>query len=166
MLNATCANVDDIKFIVSVQPLPHVQRFIRQASAQDVAARMNNPDETYLIARDDVQGDVGFANLRGLQNPNKSVELCEFAIGEAGLGFGGQFLRTILSLAFIDLDTHRIWLDVFPENSHARSLYKKHGFLEEGTMRDAYYWQGKFQSSVLMSLLAPEFRTDGRQRKS
>lgn len=165
MLSVTYANVDDVAFIISVQELPHVQRFIRQASAKDIAARLNNPDETYLLARDDVRGEVGFAYLRGLQSPNKSVELCEVAIGKAGMGYGGQFLSAILSLVFNDLDKNRVWLDVFPENSNAWRLYKQHGFVEEGMLREAYFWKGNFQSSVLMSLLATEFRAMGSHRQ-
>lgn len=50
----------------------------------------------------------------------------------------------------------RLWLDVFPDNTVARRLYEKLGFVEEGILRDAYLWNGEFRSTVVMSILASE----------
>ena len=51
---------------------------------------------------------------------------------------------------------NRLWLDVFPDNERARRLYKKTGFVEEGLLRENYFWNGEFRSVVIMSILARE----------
>lgn len=157
MLSMTYADLNHVDDNISVQELPHVQHDIRSTCRKDIAARIDNPDETYLLARDDVQGDINFAYLRGIANTSKSVELCALAIGKPSLGYGRQFLPTMLSHTFNELSKHRDRLDAFQENAAARHLYEKQGFVRERTLRDAYFWKGEFRSAELMSRLASEF---------
>ncbi len=157
MLSLKFADMNHVEFIISVQELPHVKQFIRASDRNSILSSVDNSDEAYLIAIDGIKGPIGFAYLRGMQNPNQCVELCKVAIGEPGFGYGNQFLPLILSHAFNERQKHRVWLDVFPDNSNARHLYKKHGFVEEGVMREAYLWGEEFRSAILMSLLATEF---------
>ena len=60
-------------------------------------------------------------------------------------------------LSFQELGAHRLWLDVKPHNERARALYRSEGFVEEGTLRDALYYNGRFESLVVMSILRPEW---------
>jgi RimJ/RimL family protein N-acetyltransferase len=66
-------------------------------------------------------------------------------------------LRAVAALAFEEHDIHRPWLDVKPHNERARALYRSEGFVEEGTLRDALYCGGRFESLVVMSMLRPEW---------
>jgi len=54
----------------------------------------------------------------------------------------------------IEIDIHKIWLYVFPENERKIELLnKKFGFEIDGIIRDHVYKDGKFRSVYLMSLL-------------
>jgi len=35
----------------------------------------------------------------------------------------------------------------------------RYGLIEEGILREAYFWNGEFRSTVVMSILASEFAT-------
>ena len=59
--------------------------------------------------------------------------------------------------AFEEAAAHRLWLDVFESNHHARALYESEGFVVEGVRRDHVHHGGRFVSVVLMSMLEDEY---------
>lgn len=82
-------------------------------------------------------------------------------IGECnnrGQGLGERALTATLTHAFDKLGLHRIWLHTFHDNLAAERLYVKHGFVLEGTERDALLWNGVYVTQRRWSLLAHEWR--------
>lgn len=75
-----------------------------------------------------------------------------------GKGLGTEAMELLLDHAFFDMGLNRVELDVFEENSRAQRSYEKCGFSREGTMRDAYFKDGRFIDAVLMSILHREWR--------
>jgi RimJ/RimL family protein N-acetyltransferase len=71
----------------------------------------------------------------------------------------------MLDYAFNTLKLHRIDLEVYDFNPRAQHVYKKLGFVEEGTLRDVLFWEGKFHSAIKMSLLEPDYRAGQNQEK-
>ena len=65
---------------------------------------------------------------------------------EKGRGYGRATLALAIERAFEEHGAHRLWLDVKPHNERARSLYRSAGFVEEGMLRDALYYGGRFES--------------------
>jgi RimJ/RimL family protein N-acetyltransferase len=59
---------------------------------------------------------------------------------------------------------HRISLEVFAFNPRARRAYEKAGFVVEGVLRDALYWDGEWVDSIAMSVLAAEWLPSDRDR--
>jgi RimJ/RimL family protein N-acetyltransferase len=51
---------------------------------------------------------------------------------------------------------HGISLWVVPENTAARRVYEKLGFVEEGRKREAFRREGKWYDMLLMSVLEGE----------
>ncbi|NYT33547.1 GNAT family N-acetyltransferase [Rhizobium sp. WYCCWR 11128] len=52
----------------------------------------------------------------------------------------------------------RFWLDLLPSNVHAKDVYRRIGFIQEGTMRQALRLKdGSREDLVLMSLLREEW---------
>jgi RimJ/RimL family protein N-acetyltransferase len=82
-----------------------------------------------------------------------------------GQGLGERALTATLCRAFDELGLHRVWLHTFLDNLVAERLYVKHGFVLEGTERDALLWNGVFVSQRRWSLLAREWR-NGRMGSS
>lgn len=68
-------------------------------------------------------------------------------------GLGTRMSETILGIAK-EQGLHRIGIHVVEDNVAAVNLYKKLGFVIEGTMRDAYYGQDeKYHNMLVMGLL-------------
>ena len=71
-------------------------------------------------------------------------------------GLGEDSLKALIRYGFNDLNLHRIDCEVFANNTSI-VLYRKLGFVDEGTLRDRYYWDGNFWDSYILSLLRHEF---------
>ncbi len=70
-----------------------------------------------------------------------------------GVGLGTAMTETVLSIAK-EQGLHRISLHVAEDNIAAVKLYKKLGFIIEGTMRDAYYGvDGKYHNMLVMGIV-------------
>lgn len=79
------------------------------------------------------------------------------------MGLGTRMSETILSMAK-EQGLHRIGLHVVEDNVVAVNLYKKLGFVVEGTIRDAYYGQdGNYHNMLAMGLLLPAVNNKKRK---
>jgi RimJ/RimL family protein N-acetyltransferase len=101
---------------------------------------------------------VGEAVLNNRHPENQS---CGFRIliGPDGRdrGLGTEATRLIVGYGFEELRLHRISLEVYAFNPRARRAYEKVGFVAEGVLRDALYWDGEWVDATVMSILAPEW---------
>jgi RimJ/RimL family protein N-acetyltransferase len=69
-----------------------------------------------------------------------------------GSGYGLALLERAMQEAFAT-GIKRIALGVFADNSRARALYLKVGFIEEGVLRDATCIDGKFGDLIMMAMV-------------
>ena len=76
----------------------------------------------------------------------------------AGHGYTTEAVQLLVDYLFGAKKTHRIQLDIVPENAASRRIAEKCGFVLEGTMRGALFNGGRNQDIVIYSLL----RTDPR----
>ncbi|MGS0694404.1 GNAT family N-acetyltransferase [Shewanella sp. 0m-4] len=115
---------------------------------------MELPDNCYsLVAiRDgEVVGQIG---MEVFSNPRrKHVANIGMAVDEAfrGMGIGSALLDAMVSLAQNWLAVRRIELEVYTDNHLAISLYKKHGFVIEGEMREYAFRSGEYIDAFLMA---------------
>ena len=75
-----------------------------------------------------------------------------------GKGYGTEAARLLLKHAFDALKLHRVELEVYDFNPRAQHVYRKLGFVQEGVLRDALLWKGRYRSAIKMSLLEPDYR--------
>ena len=151
----------DADYIAAAEAEPEVARFIWPWPSDRHIEKMSDPSFGYYICESTGGAPVGYSILRGVGDPNRSIELMRLAVTERDRGIGSTLLSMITREAFHALGTHRLWLDVFPENDRARHVYRRFGFIEEGTQREAYLWNGEFRSTIIMSMLAPEYAERG-----
>ena len=88
---------------------------------------------------------------------NEQSDLGFSRVGTAYLRIGWP-LTLILRFAFGTLGLHRVFLQVNVTNQPAISLYRRLGFVEEGTLRAAAFLDGRFVDRLLLSMLSHEFR--------
>jgi len=72
-------------------------------------------------------------------------------------GFGTDALVTLLRHLFLELDFHRVGLEVFEYNVRAKKVYEKTGFSIEGLERQGLYRNGRYYDIILMGILRDEF---------
>ena len=70
-----------------------------------------------------------------------------------GRGTCTAMMRLLVSLAFDELELHRLSLSVFDSNAAAIHCYEHVGFITEGQLRDTARAGGGYWSSVVMGLL-------------
>jgi RimJ/RimL family protein N-acetyltransferase len=72
-------------------------------------------------------------------------------------GYGGEVIRLMVEYAFQTLNLNRIQLHVFEDNAAAVKIYKKNGFIIEGTLHQAMYHDGRYCNFYLMALLRSDW---------
>lgn len=98
----------------------------------------------------------------GLYNIDRQHRRAEFWIyigapSCRGMGAANDALGLMRRLAFEHLDLGRLYLHVGVDNQPARCLYSRHGFREEGVLRNHYIIGGKPVDVVVMSQLQHEY---------
>ena len=71
-------------------------------------------------------------------------------------GYGGQALKAMMDLCFMELGFERLYLDFYTGNP-AEYLYKKMGFTEEGVLRGNCRKDGVLHDVHLMSIMRDEY---------
>ena len=75
-----------------------------------------------------------------------------------GRGLATEMLIEALDYAFTMWGVHKIWLDIDPDNVASIRLGEKMGFQREGLLRDNLKIGDKYFDSLIMGLLASEWR--------
>jgi diamine N-acetyltransferase len=116
--------------------------------------------EDVLLAIETADGvHIGNLGLHGINWKDRSAEL-GIAIGEKAYwnqGYGTDAIRTLLGLAFRELNLHRVLLRVDADNARGIRCYEKAGFKREGTSREAVFREGSYRDQYVMSILESEF---------
>jgi RimJ/RimL family protein N-acetyltransferase len=117
-----------------------------------------------LLAIETADGvHIGNLGLHSIDWKNRSAEL-GIAIGEKaywGQGYGTDAIRTLLGLAFREMNLHRIFLRVDTDNARGIRCYEKAGFRREGTSRDAVFKEGAYHDQYVLSIMESEFESNG-----
>jgi RimJ/RimL family protein N-acetyltransferase len=81
-----------------------------------------------------------------------------------GKGLGTDALNAMLDFAFGSLPINRIWLTTGAENERAQRSFKKAGFSVEGRIRKHILRHGRWEDSLLMSILRSDWEQLDRLR--
>lgn len=124
---------------------------------------MNNRQNTVRCSIVDNEDQIlGLVSLTNIDYLNQSAEF-HIMIGDSinqGRGIGSFATKKMLEHAFLNLNLHRVELDVLENNSRARHLYEKVGFVLEGVKRKAFYKNGDFANVCIYSILDFDYKKD------
>ncbi|OGE77564.1 hypothetical protein A3J19_01670 [Candidatus Daviesbacteria bacterium RIFCSPLOWO2_02_FULL_41_8] len=70
-----------------------------------------------------------------------------------GKGYGHEILKAIQDAAFINLQLHRLYLIVRPENVRGIQLYHRCGFRQEGYLYDKYKIEDQWIDMIQMAII-------------
>jgi len=104
---------------------------------------------------------IGTCGLHSHRDIYKSWEarflICDpFSVGR---GLGKEVVGLLSRYAFERLNAHRLWLGVSEDNRRAVKCYLDCGFVLEGRLRDSIFYNGKYRSTLTMSILEHEWRS-------
>ena len=152
------ATPDDIPAIVALERTPVAREFVGQWSEDRHRDTMTGGDARYYVSETDWGEVQAYAILRGIHEDSRAIELKRIVVAVPERGLGRKMLSELIRIAFLELGAHRVFLDVFEDNSRARHLYESVGFRHEGVMRDAACRDGHWLNLHLMSMLESEYR--------
>jgi RimJ/RimL family protein N-acetyltransferase len=78
---------------------------------------------------------------------------------DTGRGYGADAIASLVDFGFGQLRLERIWLDVYDFNERARRVYERLGFVHEGTLRHAFFRDGRYADVHRMAVLRDEWRS-------
>jgi len=150
------ATTADIPAILALEGNPVARLYVGQWSEQRHHATLIGRDARYYV--NDQAGNIdAYVILRGLGEDSRSIELKRVVVAQPGQGLGRRILSEIIRIAFRELDAHRLFLDVFEDNTRARHLYESLGFKYEGVMRESAHRDDRWYDLHLMSMLESEY---------
>lgn len=102
-------------------------------------------------------GSVAFDRVN---EPNRIVEVGRFAIHPRfrGRRLGDDVARLVQRHLLVELDFHRVELQIYGFNERAIAHAERAGFVWEGVKRRAYLRHGEWQDAVLFSLLREDLQ--------
>ena len=72
-------------------------------------------------------------------------------------GYGTAVVLALLDMAFNVYGLYRVWVDVPEYNEAALNMFRKVGFVHEGTLRKSHPHEGRRYDSSVMGILASEY---------
>ncbi len=158
------ATPEDIPAIMAIERIPAYALFIGSFEADEHAALMASTDARYLVWREDGRL-LAFAILQKFDDPNRIVLLKRIAAAETDGGLSGRLLPAVIDHVFETTDANRFELNVSHVNPRAEHIYRREGFVHEGTVREVYWREGEgYYSSHLFAMLRREWEALPRRR--
>ncbi len=106
---------------------------------------------------------IGILSVKDMDDRNASAHLSIVLERPSwDQGFGTEAVAGVLDFLFNRMNVHRVWLRVNERNVRAIRCYEKCGFSRDGILREDHFERGCWASSIIMSVLADEFRGRGR----
>jgi RimJ/RimL family protein N-acetyltransferase len=101
---------------------------------------------------------AGFVAFHRVNERNRIAEAGRFAIHPSfrGRRIGLEGARAFQRYLLVDLDFHRVELQIYGFNERAIAHAEACGYVREGVKRKAYLKNGEWQDAVLFSLLQEE----------
>ena len=99
---------------------------------------------------------IGYCGLYDIDWLHRKADL-GIMVGYRGSGYGTLILNELHRIAFMELNLHRMQLEVFAFNP-ALHLYTRAGYREVGRWRHAHFHNGDWHEVILMDMLASEWQ--------
>jgi RimJ/RimL family protein N-acetyltransferase len=129
----------------------HIKKIIKDTSREDYAICLNETKEM-----------IGELAILDIDSPNHAAvfRISMNHTNHTGKGFGTEAMELIINYVFNDLKLNRLQLEVFSHNVRGIRAYEKAGFVKEGILREALFYQGNYSDEIIMSILKSDLEKD------
>lgn len=135
-------------------------RTVTLQAEKEYLERADKNENTFAIIDIETDQMIGTVGLHEVDHINRTATLGIF-IGNRDYwskGYGTEAIRLILDFAFNYMNLNNIDLALMEFNQRALKCYQKCGFKEIGRRRKCKFINGKYYDSILMDVLAEEFK--------
>jgi diamine N-acetyltransferase len=129
---------------------------------ENLLRRLEEQHEVLLAIETHDGVHIGNIGLHAINWKDRHAE-AGIVIGEKAYwdqGYGSDAMRTLLGIAFRQMNLHRVYLHVDADNARGIRCYEKAGFRLEGTLREAVFRDGVYHDQYVMSILASEYGSE------
>lgn len=72
----------------------------------------------------------------------------------------GQMVLEALKIAFNELNMNKVWVEIYEFDQTKWDLLVRLGFSQDGILRENYYWDGKWYSSIILSITKRDYEKE------
>jgi ribosomal-protein-alanine N-acetyltransferase len=138
-----------------------IEKTTMQQEKDDIKTARGSIDQAYhLIVTKSNNTPIGFLRIHIIDKHSGNVWL-RIIIGDKnsrGKGYAADALKVYLKWIFNKLGMHRVTLECYATNKRAIKFYRKIGFKQEGTLREAVLINGKFRNIISLGMLHHDFK--------
>jgi RimJ/RimL family protein N-acetyltransferase len=153
-------SLDDIRRYQNWEPsgVDEIRTFIKDQSPLE----MDTPGTwfqlgIFLRASNTLAGDCGF------RFPPEETQQAEIGISLSpayqGKGYATEVLCRCLDFLFDDLDKHRVFASVDPENTKSIHLLERIGMRKEAHFHESLWFKGRWADDIVFAILEKEWRS-------
>lgn len=160
------ATVEDADFLLELAGHEDVEPFLRAIRATDrdelleeIDASLSEPEASgRFVIEVEESGDWRRAGVMGFDLQNKRNRIANLGGLAVHPDFRGRRLaddaaRLLQRHLLLDLDLHRLQLEIYGFNQRAIEHAERSGFVREGVKRRAYWRHGEWVDGVLFGLV-------------
>ncbi len=104
---------------------------------------------------------IGEVALKSIRWYNRKAEISILIFDDyQGRGYGKPALQMMLDYVFNTMNFHRLEAEVMAFNKKGKELFEKAGFIQEGSLREAKYFNGRYYDILRYGLLRKEYSAD------
>ena len=163
-VNLAPVEVDDLETIRSWRNNPNIQKYLREyrlfSKTQKVewynSIVTNNKFEMFLIRDNQTCEAVGVSGLTYIDWVNRHADLHIYT-GKQELWIDDLYcpnaMKLMLNYAFKSLNLNKVWAEIYEIDSKKIDFFKRNNFKVDATLREHYYYNGKYYNSHILSLL-------------
>ncbi len=151
------ADFGDVALFEQSLPVPVNAEFCEE-SWKKILAPHEPPSAVWYIAETHEGEAIGMCGLQKINYVHGDAVIPLFVNKEfRGKGLASAMMITLLDMAFDTLRLHRVSTMFREDNIATNTIIKRHGFVEEGRIREGWFADGKHRDTVLVGLLKPEW---------
>ncbi|MDT2832932.1 GNAT family protein [Vagococcus carniphilus] len=116
--------------------------------------------EDYAICLNETKEMIGELSILSIDQDNKSAGF-RIALNNQkviGKGFGSEATKLVIQHVFEELKLNRLQLEVFSHNPRGIRAYEKCGFVKEGVLREALFYDGTYSDEIIMSIIRKDYK--------
>ena len=149
-------NDPDVNKYLETRFIPHskndILNFVKKMDG-------NNNEILFAICEKETEKHIGNIKLGPINWIHRKADI-SFLIGNKAYwnkGIASEAIKLVLRYGFYTLNLHKICAGYYKHNIGSAKALKKCGFIEEGVLREEYYYNGEYVDAIRVGILKKDY---------